>query len=115
MLRVANSYELLKIPGPLGVLFESANTISGTSNAKEVNLEVLSIQNNLLKSKNWRHLPGIKKKLASELFGRGYQRITHDNDNKAAEPFIRQAIKLDPTNLNYLKTYFVRCILDIKR
>lgn len=109
-LRIASHYNLLRIPGPLGVVFHSPNTISGANNMRQLNSEILSIQKAFMSQTKWRNLPGISKRLAAELYGRGYQRITHDRDNRAAEPFIREAIRLDPTNLSFLKTYVVRCI-----
>ena len=68
----------------------------------------MKIQTEYMNIEQWRNLPGIRKRLAAELFGRGYQCIERDNDNRAALPFIREAIKLDPTNIRYLKTYLVR-------
>jgi glycosyltransferase involved in cell wall biosynthesis len=112
-LRIAAQFDFFHVPGPLGSLYESPDTISGSNNIRELNTETLSIQKHHLNKEKWRNLPGIKQKIASELFGRGYQRITHDNDNRAAEPFIREAFKLDPTNLRYLKTYLIRCIFNI--
>ena len=43
----------------------------------------------------------------------GYRHIERDRDTHAAKPFIREAIKLDPSNLGFLKTYAVRCIAGI--
>jgi hypothetical protein len=109
-LRIANISNLLHVHGPLGVVFYSPTTISGAENTRQLNLEVLAIQRCFICQAKWRNLPGIRKQVAAELFGRGYQRIKHENDNRAAEPFIREAIKLDPTNISYLKTYLIRCI-----
>ena len=112
-LRFASRLKLLHLPETLGVLFDSPETISGTNNRLRLNLEVLSIQKACMELNQWRNLPGIRKRLAAELFGRGYQHIEHDRDGKAAEPLIREAIKLDPTNLSFLKTYIIRCMAGI--
>jgi len=112
-LRFAGKHPFLRVPGPLGVVFDSPNTISGANNLRLLNLEILSIQKASMYQTPWRDLPGIRKRLAAELFGRGYQCIEHDRNNRAAEPFIREAIRLDPTNLSFLKTYVIRCIAGI--
>ncbi|UCV24726.1 glycosyltransferase [Ferribacterium limneticum] len=113
-LRFAANYPLMHLPEPLGVLFDSPNTISGSDNRLLLNQEVLAIQQERMSQTQWRELSGIRKRLAAELFGRGYQHIEHNQDLLAAKPFIREAIKLDPTNLSYIKTYFIRCIAGIK-
>ena len=112
-LRLANEQPLLRVPGVLGVLFDSPNTISGGNNLLQLNREVLTIQQSCMKDVRWRDIPGIRTRLAAELYGRGYQHIERDHDNRAAEPFIREAIKLDPAKLRYLKTYVIRCIAGI--
>jgi len=112
-LRFAARYKFLRLPEPLGVFFIAPNTISGANSKPLMNLETLNVQSKYMKQAYWRNLPGIKKRLSAELFGRGYQRIEQDHDGKAAEPFIRQAIKLDPLNIKFLKTYLIRCVAHI--
>ena len=112
-LRFAAQYQLQRVDGPLGVLFDSPNTISGANNRLQMNSEILAIQQGCIRKAKWGELPGIKKRLAAELFGRGYWHIEHDNDPRAAEPFIREAIKLHPANLKYIKTYAARCLLGL--
>lgn len=107
-LRIASRYRLIRASGPKGVFFISPHTISGANSKSRLNVEILKIQTEYMKIERWWVLPGIRKRLAAELFGRGYQCIERDNDNRAALPFIREAIKLDPTNIRYLKTYIVR-------
>lgn len=114
-LRFASQYQLKRVEGPLGVFFDSPDTISGTNNRFPMNSEYLTIQKACIAQTQWGEIPGIKKRLAAELFGRGYQHIGRGRDSRAAEPFIREAIKLDPTNLHYLKTYAVRCLTSIVR
>ena len=109
-LRIATKYPFLWVPGPLGVLYDSPGTISGVDNRLPLNQEVLAIQKMYMSQPQWRTLPGIRKRLAAEIFGRGYQHIEHDHNVQAAQPFIREAVKLDPTNLRFLKTYVIRCL-----
>jgi hypothetical protein len=113
-LRFAARYPLLSVPGPQGVLYDSPNTISGTGNRLPLNLEVLAIQQEFMRQSPWRDLPGIRKRLAAELFGRGYQHVEQEGNSKAALPFIREAIRLDPTNLRFMKTYAVRYLAGLR-
>ena len=110
-LRFAAQYQLQRVDGPLGVFFDSPNTISGANNRLQMHSESLTIQQGCIRNAKWGQLPGLKKRLAAELFGRGYQQIGGGRDSRVAEPFIRQAIKLDPTNLQFVKTYLIRCML----
>ncbi|MDP2881165.1 MAG: glycosyltransferase [Azonexus sp.] len=112
-LRFASRSKLLHWPETLGVFFDSPETISGSNNRSKVNLEALSIQQGCMELEQWRSLPGIRKRLAAELFGKGYQHIEQDRDGRTAAPFIREAVKLDPTNLRFLKTYVIRCMAGI--
>lgn len=112
-LRFAAKFPFLHMQEALGVLFDSPNTISGMNNRLQLNQEVLSIQQGCMAQAQWRDLPGIRKRLAAEWFGRGYQHIENGESSRAAQPFIREAIKLDPMNLRFLKTYFIRCIARI--
>jgi glycosyltransferase involved in cell wall biosynthesis len=109
-LRIASKYELLKLPGPLGSVFDSPHTISGSSNWAALSDEILHIQKKYLALQRWRQLPGITSRVAAELFGRGYQHIQRTNDAQSAAPFFREAIRLNPMNLSYLKTYAIRCL-----
>lgn len=112
-LRFASRYRFLRVQDQLGVFFISPYTISGSNSKPALNLEILEIQRKCMRQAHWQNLPGFRKRLAAELFGRGYQRIEQDRDGRAAEPFIREAIKLDPFNIRFLKTYLIRCIARI--
>lgn len=109
-LRFAENYRFQKYAEVLGVLFASPNTISGSNNLAMMNNEVLTIQKIRMSQTQWRELPSIRKLLAAALFGRGYELIPLDRGNLIAEPFFREAIKLDPWNIRYIKTYLIRCI-----
>ena len=113
-LRIANHHRLLKHPERLGVFYMSAQTLSGADNQAAMNLEILDVQRKYMKQAPWRDIPGMRQKIAAEWFGRGYQRIQKDRNNRAAQPFIREAIKLDPFNLSFLKTYVLRCMLNLQ-
>ena len=112
-LRFAARSPFLRLPDPVGVVFDSPNTISGMNSWSKLNKEILDIQKKYMSKARWRELPGMRKRLAAELFGRGYQHIERDNDAQAAEPFIREAVKLDPTRFSYIKTYLARCVLRL--
>jgi len=113
-LRFASQHPLLHVPKALGVFFDSPNTISGANNQTQVNLETMAIQKSYIHYPQWRFIPKMRKRLAAELFGRGYQHIERDHNVLAAQPFIREAVKLDPTNIKFLKTYILRCLVGIQ-
>ena len=113
-LRFASQHRLMHVAKILGVLYDSPTTISGTNNRTHLNLEVLAIQQTYVRHATWRDIPGARKRLAAEIFGRGYQHIERDHDMCAAKPFLREAVRLDPTNLRFLKTYAIRCLAGIK-
>lgn len=110
-MRVATRYPLLKLDEVCGVVFESPDTISGKSNRLPMHQESLEIQDRFIQLPPWNADPSVRKLLAGELFGRGYQHIEGDRDAVAAAPFFRKAIELSPWNLKYRKTYLVRCLL----
>ena len=70
-LRFAEKYRLLHLEEPLGVLFDSPSTMSGTNSRLNLNMEVLAIQSRCMTQQKWRALPGMRKRLAAELFARG--------------------------------------------
>ncbi|MDB5849749.1 MAG: hypothetical protein JWP29_3501 [Rhodoferax sp.] len=113
-LRTAAAHPFLHVAQPLGVFFDSPSTISGAGNQVNVNLETMAVQTTYVGEPRWRDIPQMRQRLAAELFGRGYQHIERDKNVKAAQPFIRQALKLDPTNLRYLKTYVLRCVVGLQ-
>ena len=112
-LRFATKFSLLHVSQPLGVFFDSPNTISGSDNHLSMNMESLAIKMPRMLQAPWNAIPGLRKRLAAELFSIGYRHIERDRDTHAAKLFIREAIKLDPRNLGFLKTYAVRCVAGI--
>lgn len=109
-LRIATHYDLTRLDKVCGVFYDSPDTISGSSNRSAVNHETISIQTHYVNLKPWSDITNIRRKLSREIYGRGYQHINGDKDVTVAAPIILQAIKLDPLNLSYIKTYIIRCI-----
>lgn len=71
--RFAEKHIFLRVPGSLGVLFVSPDTISGAHNGPLLNMEILAIQKIYINQAPWKNITGIRKRLATELFARGYQ------------------------------------------
>lgn len=110
-LRIATNYDLYRLDDVCGVFYDSPNTISGSSNRLAVNRETIAIQTHYVNLKPWSDIADIRRSLSNEIYGRGYQHIEGGNDVTAAAPFILQAIKLNPLNFSYIKTYLYRCIV----
>lgn len=110
-LRIAARYDLLHFPEVLGVMYENAETISGSANRLQMHMEVLEVQRKRIRESPWSKIPGIRQSVARELFGCGYQHISAGENPAVAAPLLREAIALDPLNLAYWKTYFFRCVL----
>lgn len=109
-LRVASKHEILKLDDVCGVFFTSPNTISGRANRWIMNKENFDVQRHYVRQQPWSNIKNIGKELAKGVFSRGYMHIEQNNDEKSAEPYILEAIKLDPFNINYIKTYLYRCV-----
>lgn len=110
-LRVAERYALRHLGMTLGVLYEAADTISGTSNRHHLDLEILEIKKRYMSKPAWRNLADARPTVAGSLFTTGYRYIEREKDSRAAAPFIREAIRLHPGRLAYLKTYLLRCVI----
>ena len=113
-LRMAEHHPFLKVPGTLGVFYDSPNTLSGASNQARVDHETMAIQLVHLARPAWSCLPGIRKRLAAELFRRGYRHVEHCHSSRDAAPLLRQALRLDPFNFAFLKTYLLRGALGYR-
>jgi glycosyltransferase involved in cell wall biosynthesis len=112
-LRFAAAHPLAHVPEVLGVFYDAPGTLSGAGNQVQVNLETMAVQRTYVDQPRWRDIPRMRKRLAAELFGRGYQHIERDDDVRAAQPFLRAAVQLDPTSLRFLKTYALRCVVGL--
>ena len=106
-------HPLLHLPEALGVFYDAPGTLSGSGNQVAVNLETMAVQTTYVQHARWRGIPRMRQRLAAELFGRGYQHIERDHDVRAAQPFIRAALRLHPTSLRFLKTYALRCLVGL--
>lgn len=114
-LRISAEHRLQHIDAVLGVLYHDDNTISGNSNRRKLNVEVLDVHRRYSRQPPWRDIKGMRERLSAEIFGRGYQLVNAGEASDVVEPFFREAIRLYPANLSYLKTYLVRCIAGIRR
>ena len=115
-MRFASRHALLHVDEPLGVFFDSPTTMSGANHAALRNGEVLEVRRAHMATLPWSDLaPGLRKELALDYFGLGYQLIAHDGDGKAAAPLLREALRLDPYNLKFAKTYLLRSVLGLGR
>lgn len=113
-MRVATRHSLMRLDLVCGVFFDSPNTISGKANRVVMNAEVLEIQGRYSSMPPWNQVNALRPLLAATIFGVGYQHVEADHDNRAAAPFFRKAIELDPLNFRYLKTWVIRCLLNIQ-
>lgn len=111
-LRFAGRHRLLHVPQALGVFYDAPQTMS-RANRLQMEAESLAIRQIHMQQPPWKQSAKFRQQLAAELFGIGYRHLSRANRNGAAEPFLREAIRLDPTNLRFLKTYVIRCILGI--
>ena len=114
-LRFAGKQTLKRVPSTLGVFFDSPETISGSRNRLQMDREGLTIKKSHMTRVEWHSLPGIQKSLAAALFSTGYWYVEHKRDAYAAEPFIRESIRLDPWTFRYIKTYLIRCLPYIRQ
>ncbi len=113
-LRISAKQSLLHVASTLGVFYHNENTISGKANRRKINLEVLDVQRRHSRETPWRDIKDMPKRLSAEIFGLGYQLVNAGEAKSAVEPFFREAIRLSPLNISYLKTYLVRCVAGIK-
>ena len=111
-MRFAATRPLLQIPGPLGVVYIADNTLSGSRYVRQMEMENLDIDRKFIELRPWSELPAIRKRMAELTFGRGYRYIRHERNTRAALPFFREAIRLDPTNFRFIKTLVLRYFLS---
>lgn len=78
-LRFASQHPLVHVAEIPGVFYYSPTTISGANNQIHLNLETLAIQQTYVRHATWRDIPGARKRLAAEIFGRGYRHIERDH------------------------------------
>lgn len=112
-LRIADVASLARLPEPMGVFYDSPHTISGSANRDDVALENLPLKQTYLARPFWRSLPDVKRRFAKGLFSGVYRQIELQDDAAAARPFLREALRLQPLNPAYLKTYLLRCVVGL--
>jgi glycosyltransferase involved in cell wall biosynthesis len=110
--RIAQTHTFATVPEALGLFYDSPHTLSGIGSRLTVDTESLEIQLKYLAVKPWRDDPGNRKVLANYLFGVGYRYVELLKDLKSARVFLREAMRLDPTNFRYAKTYLLRGLLQ---
>lgn len=110
-LRMAARHSLLHVPQALGSFYDAADTLSGRNHRLQMDKESLAIKQHHMALPPWNALPALRKQLAAETFGTGYRHLSGSDRNRAARPFLREAIRLDPLNLRYVKTYLLRGVL----
>lgn len=112
-LRIAEHASFARLPEPMGVLYETADTMSGSGSRSELDREILRIKRHYLGRPAWKGLPGARERVARVLFSAGYRHIELHGDTAAARPFLREALRLQPLNPAYLKTYLLRCVIGL--
>lgn len=112
-LRLAERVPFQRLDGTLGVLFDSPQTLSGTGSRSALDQEILAIKQGCMARPFWRQQPGAAQRVAAGLFSAGYRHIELQRDNVTARPFLPTALRLQPMNPAYLKTYLLRCVLGL--
>jgi hypothetical protein len=109
--RIAQTHSFAAVPEALGLFYDSPHTLSGIGSRLTVDTESLDIQRKYVALSPWRDDPANRKILANYLFGVGYRYVELLKDLDSAKVFLGEAFRLDPTNLRYAKTYFLRGVL----
>lgn len=112
-LRMAARHPLVHVPQALGSFYDAPDTLSGRNHRLQMDAESLAIKQHHMAQAPWKTLPALRKRLAAETFGTGYRHLSGSDRNRAARPFLREALRLDPTNLRYAKTYVLRGVLGL--
>ena len=110
-MRIAQTRKFIHVPEPLGVFYDSPNTLSGRDNKWPCDRESLAIRLMYLDAEPWRGDRRLRARLARELFGIGYQYVERFRDLDRARPFLLQAWKLDPLNFAFAKTLVLRGLM----
>lgn len=105
-MRLAQTGQFVHVAEPLGVRFESSDTLE-YANKWQCDMESLEIKKLYLDRAPWRQDRELPARLAPELFIIGYRYIKR-RERKHAMPFLLEAWKLDRLNLSYLKTLVLR-------
>jgi glycosyltransferase involved in cell wall biosynthesis len=96
----------------LGVFYMASDTISGSANHLTRDTENLLIKQRFLQQPPWNSIHGLPQAVAADTFGTGYRYVSR-KDLRNAKPFLRESLRLDPFNVRFAKTYFLRCVLGL--
>ncbi len=110
-MRIAQTHAFVRINEALGVFYDSPNTLSGANNRFAVDKETLEIQLAYIDRAPWNQNPENRARLAQTVFAIGYHYVEKLQDLGKAKLFLREAWKLDVTNLNLAKTFLLRGVL----
>ena len=110
-MRIAQTWEFVHVPEPLGVFYDSPNTLSGRNNKWECDMECLRVRQTYLNREPWCNDRTLRPRLARELFGIGYQYVERYRNMTRARPFLLQAWRLDPFNTDFAKTLLLRGVV----
>lgn len=113
-IRLAQEFEFIHIPEPLGTFFESPFTLSGNNNAFNRDMETMRVQLRHLNFPMWKTPKKLRSTLSNELFGVGYRYVQAGKPD-LCRPFLRCAWQLAPANISFLKTYIYRGLLGIRQ
>lgn len=109
-MRIAQTHPFICIQEPLGLVYESDDTLSGLGNRFAVDSEVLDIHLQYFNRAPWNNTES-RKILSDYHFAVGYRYIELLNNLPHAGVFLKHAWRFNPTNLYYAKTYLLRGLL----
>ncbi|MBC7681702.1 MAG: glycosyltransferase [Ferruginibacter sp.] len=110
--RISQNHPFIHISEPLGVFYDSPNTLSGANNRFTTDKETFDIQQKYLQREPWSRDAKNRSRLAQTIFKVGYHYVEILRDLPKAKQFLWEAWKLDRTNLKLAKTWFLRGVLQ---
>ncbi len=110
-MRIAQTHAFAHIAEPLGVFYDSPNTLSGANNRFAVDKETMDIQLTYVDRAPWNQHAGMRARLAQTIFSIGYHYVEKLQDLAKAQVFLRVAWQLNRSNFKLAKTYVLRGIL----
>lgn len=110
-MRIAQTHPFIHIAEPLGVFYDSPNTLSGANNRFTVDKETMNIQLMYINRAPWNINSKNRSRLAQTVFTIGYHYVEKLQDLAKAKLFLWEAWKLDITNVNLAKTFILRGVL----
>ncbi|MEO5793602.1 MAG: glycosyltransferase [Rhodoferax sp.] len=114
-LRIAQTHPFIHIAEPLGLFYDSPDTLSGANNRFSVDKETMDIQLAYVDRAPWNKNPQNRSRLAQTVFSIGYHYVEKLQDLTKAKLFLWEAWKLDVTNLSLAKTFILRGVFKSQR